>query len=170
MKHESGSVRMGPISLVSLVIILSLAVLTVLSITTSQAMYSSTKRQADSTADIYLCEVAGQEFLANVDEVLAGVREGEPSRESAIAALRDAGNSLLEGLTVSGISSAVEVASDEGADEVVSATFVTQGDRRLSVTLAVSDSATYRILSWKTTTFWNNYSTNDTLWSGETTD
>lgn len=169
-KHSTGSVRMGPISLVSLVIVLSLAVMTMLSVTTTRAMQSSTERHVTATTDIYACEQAGQEFLSKVDAQLAGVRKGTASKAAAMAALRKAGNALVDGLDVVGISSAVNVAEKDNADTDVTATFVTENDRRLTVTLSISAKATYKITSWKTTTFWNNYTSNDTLWSGENTD
>lgn len=180
MKKATGSVRMGPISLVALVIVLCMSVMCVLSITTAQAMFSSTKRQADATVEVYACEQAGQQFLANVDEVLAGVRSSGASKEAALAALQGAGDELVSSIDITPaqtsqttplISSAVEVAENTDATTAISATFVTDTDRRLSVELALNDDATYRILSWKTTTFWNNYNTsNDTLWTGEATD
>lgn len=260
MKQHTSSVRMGPISLVSLIIVLCLAVMTVLSVSTAHAMNSSTQRQASSTTDVYRCEQAGQAFLANLDEVLANVRngssaivsndgsedsegliegaadssdaanvaaeatsetaaegadesaaentveatteatsadedadsslteaasEGESSgevayedqsvettsqRSAALVALREVKDDLIANLGVDGISAAVEISPNDDLLPSVTATFVTESDRRLSVTLAIEDDATYRILSWKTTTFWNNYSSEETLWSGETTD
>lgn len=171
---------MGPVSLVALIIVLCMAVMCVLSITTARAMYSSTERQASSTVEVYACEQAGQQFLANVDETLASVRSsGNVSKSTAMQALREAGNSLVTSINIKpaqtsqispSISSAIEVSNNDDASVSVSATFVTEGDRRLSVTLGITDSATYEILSWKTTTFWNNYNSTDTLWSGEITD
>lgn len=162
MKHSQSSVRMGPISLVTLVIVLSMAVMTVLSVTTAKATFSSTERQAKATADIYTCETAGQEFLAALDGKLASYT----SRTDALAALRTDYIDLLSGITTDGISSAVDIASSDDAQVAVSATFVTASNHRLSITLAINDNCTYRILSWKTTTFWNNNTSTDTLWSG----
>lgn len=212
MKRNVGSVRMGPISLVSLVIVLCLAVMCMLSVTTARAMYYSSERQASSTTDVYLCEQAGQKFLANVDGVLASVREGYDSegeasengaseadkwvldeaagtgessdsvaiedqtvettsvRSACLAALRDTGDALVDGFDELGISSAYSIAENDAAYPSITATFVTESDRRLSISLAINDDGTYRILSWKTTTFWNNNISTDTLWSGETTD
>lgn len=66
-----GSVRIGPISLFTLIIILCLAVLAVLSLTTARAELSITERQAQTTTETYALETAGQEFVAAVDAVLA---------------------------------------------------------------------------------------------------
>lgn len=171
---------MGPISLVALVIVLCMAVMCVLSITTAQAMYSATNRQADATVEVYACEQAGQQFLANVDKTLADVRANGASKASALEALRAEGDNLVANINIvapegiseaTTISSAVEITANDADESALSATFVTESDRRLSVTLAIDEDATYRILSWKTTTFWNNYDTSsDTLWSGEVID
>lgn len=71
MARPHGSVRIGPISLFTLIIILCLAVLAVLSVTTARAELSVTERQAATTTETYQLEVRGQEFLAAVDGALA---------------------------------------------------------------------------------------------------
>ena len=53
MNSTNGSVRIGPISLFTLVIILCLAVMAVLSATTAQATYSAAEKQALFTNDTY---------------------------------------------------------------------------------------------------------------------
>ena len=63
MARPHGSVRIGPISLFTLIIILCLAVLAVLSVTTARAELSVTERQAATTTETYQLEVRGQEFL-----------------------------------------------------------------------------------------------------------
>ena len=66
MAKPHGSVRIGPISLFTLIIVLCLAVLTVLSVTTSLAELSTTERQAATTT-----ESVGQQFVADIDAALA---------------------------------------------------------------------------------------------------
>ena len=56
MAKPHGSVRIGPISLFTLIIVLCLAVLTVLSVTTSLAELSTTERQAATTTETYQLE------------------------------------------------------------------------------------------------------------------
>ena len=73
-----GSVRIGPISLFALVIILCLAVMAVLSVTTAQATYAAAERQASFTTDTYANERAGQGLMADVDAALAPVRAALP--------------------------------------------------------------------------------------------
>ena len=71
MAKPHGSVRIGPISLFTLIIVLCLAVLTVLSVTTSLAELSTTERQAATTTETYQLEAVGQQFVADVDAALA---------------------------------------------------------------------------------------------------
>ena len=83
MARPHGSVRIGPISLFTLIIILCLAVLAVLSITTARAELSITERQAATTTETYQLEVQGQEFVAAVDGALAS--GGETALEAVLA-------------------------------------------------------------------------------------
>lgn len=69
-----GSVRMGPISIFTLIVVLCLAVMAVLSVTTSQATYVLAQRQAHATVALYANETAAQEFVAQLDETLSQAR------------------------------------------------------------------------------------------------
>ncbi|MFQ9181303.1 MAG: S4A5 electrogenic sodium bicarbonate cotransporter 4, partial [Eggerthella lenta] len=60
MNSTNGSVRIGPISLFTLVIILCQSVMAVLSATTAQATYSDDEKQALITNDTYKNEQAAQ--------------------------------------------------------------------------------------------------------------
>ena len=70
MAKPHGSVRIGPISLFALIIILCLAVLAVLSLSTSIAELRISERQAQTTTETYQLETVGQTFTAEVDEAL----------------------------------------------------------------------------------------------------
>ena len=84
MNSTNGSVRIGPISLFTLVIILCLAVMAVLSATTAQATYSAAEKQALFTNDTYQNEQASggglDEALAAVDEALPADAQRDGSR------------------------------------------------------------------------------------------
>lgn len=67
-------VRMGSISLFALVIIICMAVLAVLSLSTANASLVMSQRQAVATSELYLAERSAQEFVAGIDGVLAGMR------------------------------------------------------------------------------------------------
>lgn len=144
-----GSVRIGPISLFSLVIILCLAVMAVLSVTTAQATYAAAERQADFTADTYANERAAQEFTANVDAALSSVRSSGGGAAEAIAAVK---RMLPEGASIDG--------------STVRAEFTTDSGRALAIELDINADATYTIASWKATTLWTENGAGETLWSG----
>lgn len=193
-----GSVRMGPISLFTLIIALCLAVMAVLSVSTAKASYSSTERQANATASVYNLESNAQQFMANVDDVLAEVRAVGGGHDAGVTALKQANDQLLNGLsddvkisavigqntaTTSATSSenetdidasagatAEEAAADSGYTADITATFTSEGGPCLAVQLAINDDATYQILLWKTSMQWRSDSGNDVLWSGTGTD
>ena len=70
-RRANNSVRMGPISLFTLVVVLCIAVMSVLCFSLAHSSLTVAQRQADFATDSYANESAGQEFVAAVDEVLA---------------------------------------------------------------------------------------------------
>ena len=152
MAKAHGSVRIGPISLFTLIVVLCLAVMAVLSVSTAQAGFAITQRQAAMTTSTYENEVAAQEFIAHVDAALAGVRDNGGDASDAKKAIEPVlaqyaeNNAKVEGSTVT-------------------ATFVAQGNRTLSVELAINNDATYSVVSWKATTLWEQ-SQSEILWQG----
>lgn len=249
MAKSHGSVRMGPISLFTLIIILCLAVMAVLAVTTAQASRALVQRQADATNQVYADEIAGQTFLAELDGALATVRAGSPTlpavaataegaldsaSAAAAAAAADQGMAvavqadMLSGADVTAVAGVVGVldlpaeppvavadvqqgaeavnveveggepaadasadAADASADTGVSieddtvsgkpatsaynpadslvavhVVFETEGGRTLDAVVLLNADGTYRILSWKTTTQWNEEGSGDVLWTG----
>ena len=61
---KQGSERIGPVSILVLIIILCLAVMAVLTLITSEAEESITVRQEESTTAFYANEAEAQEYLA----------------------------------------------------------------------------------------------------------
>ena len=90
MNSTNGSVRIGPISLFTLVIILCLAVMAVLSATTAQATYSAAEKQALFTNDTYQNEQAAQSAVAVIDAALEDVRASGGGLDEALAAVDEA--------------------------------------------------------------------------------
>lgn len=191
-----GSVRIGPISLFTLIIILCLAVLAVLSLTTARAELSITERQAQTTTETYALETAGQEFVAAVDAALAeggssaldevlstyGVTEAAADAEATADASEaaPAAGETIEDESVSGAT------ADEGGSlmviecpagdpvtvtgsfdgSLITATFSLESGRSLAVALRINDNDTYRIEQWKMTTQWTDDGTGENLWLG----
>lgn len=184
MAKAHGSVRIGPISLLTLVIILCLAVMAVLTIATAQASSNLTQRQANAVNILYGDEVAGQGFVSQVDTFLVahGSDEGFSTQ-----VLVDAIPEFCE--------EAQKIASEQGFEVEVSAQWLDpqalcttagvtleavdadvvgglmaecsgQAGRTLQVSLAVTKDADYRLLAWKMITTWTEEGTGETLWLG----
>ena len=124
-------VRMGPISILSMLIVLSLATMAVLSFTTARAAQRTADKQAQAIQALYACETAGQDFVAQVDNLLADQRKA--SAEQAAQALRKATDA-------------------EGTGPLVTKTFVEQG-HELVVSVRVQGSSaaekSYEIVGWR---------------------
>lgn len=88
--QSSERVRIGSISVFALVVIICLAVLAVLAFSTANASLLMSQRQAVATSELYLDERAAQEFVAGIDDILAGIRgETLTSGEGDIELARD---------------------------------------------------------------------------------
>ncbi|MEG1746734.1 MAG: S4A5 electrogenic sodium bicarbonate cotransporter 4, partial [Raoultibacter sp.] len=88
MTRSKGSIRIGPATIFALVILLCLAVLAVLAVTTAQATYAATDKQAHFSNDTYANETAAQEFVATMDATLAKVRIAQGDGTQTTDALR----------------------------------------------------------------------------------
>lgn len=154
LRPESDHVRMGPISLLALVIIIALAVLAVLAFSTANASSVLSQRQADAVAASYANERAAQEFVAGLDDVLAGVRgEPTPATGSAAQAVEQALGSLCEAAQRAGDVGQSASAAMEG--NVVSATFSTGDGKALDIRVTVREDGTYQVDSWKMSAVYN---------------
>ena len=121
-------VRMGPITILSMVIVLSLATMAVLSFTTARAAQRTADKQAQATEALYACEMAGQQFAAQVDALLAEQPAGTSAAQAAEAVRKAAGA--------------------QGAGPMVSKVFQEQG-RELAVGMRVEDDLSYTVVSWR---------------------
>ena len=194
MARPHGSLRIGPISLFTLIIILCLAVLAVLSITTARAELSITERQAATTTETYQLEVQGQEFVAAVDGALASGGEtaleavlaeygiavtAAPAGDAAAAGAVPAGEAVEDETPSGGTvpAAGTTISDDDGGagaitvsgtfdGELISATFAMDSGRTLAVVLRVSNNDTYTIEQWKTTTQWTDDGAGENLWLG----
>lgn len=166
-QHQLGrvdNVRIGPISLFTLIIVLCMAVLAVLSFSTAHASMVMADRQATATSELYLDEMAAQEFVAGVDAQLAAVREaggdgaaGVQRVSSALIDLRDAAQDATAGQ--------VEVTAGL-SDSSVTARFECQNGRTLYIAMTILSDATYRIDTWKMSAVQNEAQPEGSLWTG----
>lgn len=177
----AGSVRMGPISIFTLVIVLCLAVLAVLSVTTARADAALAARQASFTKDDYANERAAQTFAAEAADVLATLTPST-APEDAVSALAAAAPELAArteasapaGTTVTATTGADATAGTgatagtdpTAADAALVLTVAAPSGRTLTATFAVDSGATLTITSWQPATTWTE-DTTDTLWMGD---
>lgn len=140
-------VRMGPITVLSLVIVLSLATMSVLSFATAQAANRTTAKQEAATLALYGNEQQAQEFVAQIDAALQPCRQTETPSGEALAALSE----QFPDIQVQGSTIQKSFTSDT---------------RTLSVKLHVWDDLSYTIEGWQTTTDLDDEQA-PTLWQGE---
>ena len=154
---------MGPISVFALVIILCLAVLGVLSVTSASAGSALAQRQAEFAVDDYRNEIVGQSFYAHADDVLAQVRAQGGDAQAASAALEaamvDIGSAASSD---AGVPITLSTSLDGGELEV---RIQAQSGRCLDIEFAIQPDATLSVAAWKATTLWIE-DTTDHLWTG----
>lgn len=184
MAKTHGSVRIGPISLLTLVIVLCLAVMAVLTVATAQASLNLTTRQAKATTTLYGDEIAGQKFVAATDAYLVAHGTDEGFSTQTIA---DALPTLCD--------EAAQYAADQGCDVAVTAQWLDaetlcasagvtfdvldrnivggmlvecsgEAGRTLEIALAITSDADYRLLAWKKMTTWTEEGTGEMVWQG----
>lgn len=146
MAHRQSSVRIGPVTILVLIIVLCLSVMAVLSLATVHAENAVTARQVESTSALYENEVEGQTFLAELDGALAQARASNGSVESALAQLDLPADTTYEG-------------------GVLRAGFVQPNGRRLDIELAIPSTSVYEIISWRATTEWEESDPDQVFWS-----
>ena len=161
---RADNVRIGPISLFTLIVILCMAVLAVLSFSTAHASMVMAERQATATSELYLDEVAAQEFVAGIDDKLAAVRDAGGSRATATARITDALIELRDAAQAAA-NNQVEVTAGM-ADSTVTARFECQNGRTLYLAITILSDATYRIDTWKLSAVQNEAQPEGSLWTG----
>ena len=158
-------VRIGPISLFTLIIVICLAVLAVLTFSTANATLVMSQRQATATSELYLDETAAQTLMAGVSDQLSAVQasggngtDGARAVEAALVDLRDQAQDATDGQVS-------VTASMDGKQ--LHADFACEGGRVLSIVVTIRDDCSYRIDRWKMTAVQNVEEPMGNLWTGE---
>lgn len=151
MNDSEGSVRIGPISLFTLIAVLCLATLAVLSITTANASYNMAELHGESITQQYEAEDAAQHFVALLDEQYTG----NQFTGSVDAIAQQTQQQSGEHVTVS--------AQIDGSK--VTAQFACENGRTLNIEVTLGAGGTYTIEKWNMTAKQNSAETG-TLWSG----
>ena len=164
MARNQGSVRMGPTSLFALVIILCMVTLSVLCITTGQASYKMSERQAQAITAAYDDERAAQVWMA-------AVSEGTGLAEADRRAMQEAASVSVD----SEFLTAAQAVESANADDLLQASsfvsgakaqFSTGSGRNLDVELGVRLDGSLQVLKWSMTAVLDEEPPQENLWPG----
>ena len=190
------NVGIGPVSLFALIIIVCMATLAMLTVSTAHSSLVLSQRQAEATQELYLSETAAQTFLADLDEMLqtqgggqaAGTEAGQTAGTStgqaagADASQAAGANTASAAQSAAVISDAQLIALRDSAQDAtdgkvaviaradgnnVYAEFACAGGRTLKITLAIQPDGTYQIERWKMTAVVNEEQEMGTLYLGD---
>ena len=158
----SEGVRIGPISLLTLISVLLLAVLAMLCVTTSNAARAMSRRQASAATSSYEIESCGQAMIASLDDAAHANGTDASSAVSGIAARLD---------TIKQQANDTAGADDLDIDTSTDGPSVTfsisaHDGRKLDARVTFSDDLSYSVDEWKVTTAQNDQADSDTLWNG----
>ncbi len=157
------NMRHGLISLLTVVVVISIATAAVLTVATSHAMAALAERQATMTAEGYAAEQSAQTMLSQLDEELLASRQARESRQAILSRIENSMNGLLLEACEPGVSATYTLDGN-----VLTCTFVTEGGRSLEASVTIQDNATYAITAWRLTAVVQDNTSNDTLWTGST--
>lgn len=157
-KPASGGSHIGIAAIFALVVIVCMAVLAMLAISTAHSSLVLSERQAAAVQEVYRAEAAAQTFVSEVDAVLASAGAG--AVEDYLPAICGTTESRADGVTVSASSG-----TSKGSPAVF-AEFATDGGRVLKVTLAITGN-TYRIDAWRMTAVVHDEEPMGTLYEGD---
>ncbi|MDO4854296.1 MAG: hypothetical protein Q4A43_02595 [Coriobacteriia bacterium] len=154
MADRTEGVRIGPISLATLIAILLVGVLALLCVTTANAAQTMAQRQASATTETYALDSCGQKMLASISEELSSSSslKATASKLSSIAekAKKDVGE---ESLTI-------KTSSDSKS---LSFTIAAQNGKKLDAKVSQKNGA-LSVDQWKLTS--QQQDAEETLWSG----
>lgn len=160
-KTSGNGVRIGPISLLTLISVLLLSVLAVLCVTTTNAGEAMAQRQAESTAEAYALDSCAQEIVACIDEELQ-TQKGS-SAAFAASAMMARWDSIQQKVVATGCADGLQLSASRD-DSVILFNVSASSGKTLSASVRISDGATYSIDQWKITT--TQQTPEETLWSG----
>ena len=159
------NVRIGPVTVITMIIVLCMAVMGVLAISTAHATQTISDRQADATRYLYYDEKAGQEFVACIDDALANSREVHASATAGARAVEDKLDSICESARAAADGHVSCTASVDGV--TVYAEFICEDTRQLNVAVTIQENGTYRIDGWKMASAQGGAQAMGNLWTGD---
>lgn len=160
-KTLRNGVRIGPISLLTLISVLLLSVLAVLCITTTNAGEAMAQRQAESTADTYALDSCAQEVLACIDEELQTQKGASGS--FATSSIMARWNTIQQKVVSAGLADGLQLSGSNDGSVIAFSVSASSG-KTLNAAVRIADNGTYSIEQWKTTT--TQQAPEETLWGG----
>lgn len=160
--RRGDNVRIGPISVITLIIVICMAVLAVLAASTSNASAAISSRMADGTRMLYANEIAGQEFVSEVDAVLARVRaSGGDVGDASRAIGQELDGICGKARQAGGVQCTADVKGTQ-----VTAEFICDDTRQLDIVLTIRNDLTYRIEEWDMASTQQEAAPAGSLWTG----
>lgn len=159
MAKQNEGVRIGPISLVTLISVLLLAVLAMLCVTTANATRTMADRQAASVAETYQLDACGQALLAGVNTQVAGTASAADAAAAVSGQLPQLQQQALSQANGQDVQISAKV---EGATVVFTAAL--PSGKALNGAIALNENGTASISEWKLST--TQQETEQALWSG----
>lgn len=155
-------VRIGPISLLTLISVLLLAVLVMLCVTTTNATHTMATRQADALAQTYDVDSCGQAVIAGIDETLTGESGDAESAASVVGAHM---SSIAAKAKAQVECEDVDITSSvNGA--LVTFTIADPDGKVLDAGVRINDDLNYSVTQWKMST--SQQPAEETLWQSST--
>lgn len=155
---KAEGMRMGPITLVTLISVLLLSVLAVLCVTTSNATQAMAQRHAQATAETYAIDACGQAMVAGIGEATQGASSAASAAANVGANLESIKTAALQKSSASGLS--IDANVSEGS---VTFTVSTESGKALSANIGIAENGSTSINEWRLTT--TQTATEETLWS-----
>lgn len=159
---KTEGMRMGPITLVTLISVLLLSVLAVLCVTTSNATQAMAQRHAQATAETYAIDACGQAMVAGIGEASQGAGSAAAAAANVGTNLESIKAAALQKSNVSGLS--IDATVSEGG---VAFTVSTENGKSLSANIGIAENGSTSINEWRLTT--TQTVTEETLWSNSQT-
>lgn len=161
---KGADMRIGLLSIMTLLIILTLSVLAVLATSNARALERLSARTAYVAQETYLVENTGQMLTSVLDAKLAVLRAQGVTTTQALASIQNMQDELASSANLAGTTTMVTVTQTG-----VEATISSEHGRQLAITYTLSDNLDINIKSWKLTTNPNATAagSSQNLWNGD---
>ncbi len=159
MMQQRAGVRIGPLSIATLISVLLIATFSVLCITTANATYTMAEHQATSTTETYQLDACGQKLLAAVNTQIANCTSAAEATKTI--------SENLDALE----QQAIQTTDDEAItldahvnNTTIAFTATMPSGKTLNGIIALNNNGTASVSEWKFSV--TQQPNEETLWSG----